>query len=313
MNEISQHIEPENESEKINLVQFFGADTFDKVGDILETIEKPILKITEVDITLRNLIYWTQYIGDNINIGRSKAKQKRYSFTQYVWFKMIEQLRAVGYEMTDLKLFREKFFKPVNAKSIIEQIENLEAYVNDLNISDEQKNEMINLFASDEFKQVSEINFSLLHLLILENFVNRVPLSVAVFPKGEFLIVNKSKEYLYTEEERNRLTYGTYVNVSVSNILRTFLRSGVAGFIVPEIKLFSKPLNRLIEVINNGNYDRIVINFKYQKIKSLELTKTEDIKAKVFDILEKGQFAEIRVMKHKGLITTIKSTEKLYF
>jgi hypothetical protein len=104
-----------------------------------------------------------------------------------------------------------------------------------------------------------------------------------------------------------------YVTISVSKILSEFLRSDLAFDIIPKINLLTYPENKLYEAIQTGEYESIVVHFKDKKIKVLELKKNANVQKKMIDILSEGNFAEIIVKKHKGVVTKIEQNIKIAF
>lgn len=296
------------ESLPFDLNEFFGQATIQKAAELYDKLEYPLIIGNTMGIPSRNLSHWVKVLNETTDL----TQRKKYTFVNFVWIKIVEQLRSVhvGFEL--IKQFKQSFLEPITVKGLISKVEQAKNYIEDLKLPKEQKAELLKFVtAPDNKPKNEESNFTMLHMIIIDSIVNKLPISVAVFSDGSYMVLDKSKEHLYNEDEKNQLLYNTYITVSISEILKAFLRSELSGFVVPAIGLLSYAENKLFEVVHSGDYEKIIIHFKDKKIKSLELKKSEDIKERIIDILNKDQFGEIIVKKHKGVITKIENTIKV--
>ncbi len=291
----------------VDLTDFFGQDTIQKAGELYEQLQRPLIGGLQMGINLRNLNNWVSVLKEN----PTGTKFKKYTFIEFVWLKTVEQLRNAGLNLTAIADLRANLLEPIKIKGLITKIQKAKNYIDELNLSKNEKEELLQFIASPEYKTAEPVHFNLLHIIIIESIVKKLPLSLAVFLDGTFIILDKSKEPLYTELDKNKLLFDTHIVVSVSAILQRFLRSDLSGFVVPQIGLLSPAENKLFEIVHSGEYESIIIHFKNKKIKTLELKKSENIKERIIDILNKDAFGEILVKKHKGMITKIENTLKV--
>ncbi|MBA3681748.1 MAG: hypothetical protein H0W73_11395 [Bacteroidetes bacterium] len=291
----------------VNINEFFGKETIEKFAELFEQLQLPILLGTQMQINFRNLHNWVSVLDK-----AETASRKKYTFAEYIWYKIVEQLREAGLSLPIISKFKLGFLAPIKIKGLITKAQQAKNYIDDLKLTKEQKQQLVQFLASPEYKNTSEnISFTLLDVIIVEAITKKLPLSISVFLNGDYMIQDKSKEHLYTEQDKNKLLFETYVTISVTSILNNFMRSDLSGFVVPKLGLLSYAENKLFEVVHSGQYESILINFKDKKIKSLELKKSEDIKQRMIDILNKDEFGEIVVKKHKGVVTKIENTLKI--
>lgn len=291
-----------------NVNEFFGQDSIEKASELFKQLQTTFLNGKDLDIDLRLLGHWVKILySEKESSGRTK-----YSFTDYVFLKIVEQLRNTGLSFPILTVFKSNILEEIKLKGLVTKIQQAKSYIEDLKISKEQKDELRKLLASPDANNLNdETAFTMLHIIIMECLLKKQPLSLAVFLDGTYIILDRSKEHLYSEDDKNRLLFDTYSVISVSTILKKFLYSDLSGFVIPQIGLLSYSENKLFEVVHSGEYDSILIHFKDKKIKSMELKKSEDIKQRIIDILEKDTFGEIVVKKHKGVVTKIENTIKM--
>ena len=304
----TKDIQPNLEAQfNYDLTSFFGTEILEKAGELYDQIETPIIKGVQLGIPLRNLNHLVYMLGEN----PENLSRKKYSFVEFIWIKIVEQLRATGVNFSTIASFKSKFLEPIKLIGILSKTEQVLNFIEDLKLPKSEKEQLIKFMASPEYKNTGEVNFTLLHIMVIESLIKKTPLSIALFSDATFLIIDKSKEHFYTEDEKEKLLFETHVVVSISAILKKFFLSRLATFVVPEIKLLSYGENKLFEVIRTGEYDSIIIHFKDKKANSLELIKSEDTHQKIYDILNKGQYGEILIKKHKGIVTKIENNIKV--
>lgn len=296
----------QSQNQDINFVEFFCNDSIEKAAELYKELQRPIMSGADLGITLPVLGHWVKQLDEKT------IPRRKYSLTDYVWYKLVEQLRNAGLSFTAIRNLKEQLLSEVELKGIITKLQQAKEYIDSLKLSNEQKKHLEKLIGSSDSKiTTDQTSFSIIHIMIMESVLTKLPLNVAVFLDGTFTVLDKSKEHLYSTEEKERLLYETYISVSISAILKKFLYTDVSGFVIPQIGLFSYAENKLFEVVHSGDYEQIIISFKDKKTKSLELKKSEDVKKHIVDILQSENFGSIIVKKHNGIITKIENTIKV--
>lgn len=286
---------------------FFGQNCLERAIELSDKLNDKFLTGRDLEIDLKLLYEWTKCFNERKQLdGRTK-----YSFVDYIWYKMVEQFRKAGLSFPILISLRNQILEEIEVKGIITKINQAKTYIDTLDLSKSEKEELRKYILSAKIDNLKNETFTLLQVIIMECVLKRLPLSIAVFLDGSYMILDKAKEHLYSEEEKDKLLFETYTTVSISTIIKKFLHSKLAGFIVPKFGLYSYAENKLFEVVHSGEYEKICIHFKDKNIKSLHLTKSENVKEKILDILGKDEYGEIVVKKHKGIVTRIENTIKI--
>lgn len=297
-----------NEPE-FSLTGFFGKDVFESGAELFDYLNKPVFKYKETGVSHRNLNWW---VTEKV-LEKPKGEINRFTFTEFVWIKIVEQMRLFSVPLPYLAGLKEKLFATVQLRGLPTHKEQTKDYIEKLNLKPEEKQKLLTLLRSETSLLKHDTGINKLQLLIVDSILNRKPLGFAFFSDGYYIVTDKSKENLYNPSDLALLNTGLYINVSVSKILSEFLRTDLAFEVVPKINLLTYPENKLYEVIKTGEYESIVIHFKDRKIKALELRKNANVQKKIVDILSEGNFAEIIVKKHKGVVTKIEQNIKIAF
>jgi hypothetical protein len=138
-----------------------------------------------------------------------------------------------------------------------------------------------------------------------------LPLSLAIFNNGTYQILDKTKEHLYSEIEKNKLLYENYISISIYTIIKDFFLSDLSGYVVPKLGLLSHMENQLFEIIQKANFISITINFKDQTKAPLVVRNTNNAKAQLFEFINKENYKEVFVQYSKREIVKIENTLKV--
>jgi hypothetical protein len=294
---------------EFSLNGYFGKDVFEKAGELFEYLNKPVFKHNKTGVSHRNLNWW---ISEKV-LEKKIDEINRFTFTEFVWIKMAEQMRLFNIPLPYLANLKGKLFETIKLKGLQTKKEQAKEYIEKLELKAKEKEKLLSLLNPEINTDKQNDGVNILQLLIIECILNRKPLSLAFFANGSYLIIDKSKEHLYSVNDLNLLSGLHYVNISISKILSEFLRSDLAFVVLPKIRLLTYPENKLYEVLGSGDYESIAVHFKDGDMESLDIKKNAAAQKKMIDILSEGSFAEIVVKKNKGVVVKIEQNSKIAF
>jgi hypothetical protein len=131
--------------------------------------------------------------------------------------------------------------------------------------------------------------------------------------KDGYTIIHPYGLIIDSEQDKERMINETYVSISITKILESFLveNNQESIHLLKEIKRLQPNEIALLEMIHKGEYDSIKIIFKDKEIKEFELKKTQESKSKIIDILKQGKYQDITIKSHNGMVTHIQNTVKI--
>lgn len=285
----------------------FGSNTIDTTIKLFDKLEMPLIKAIQMGITQRNLSHWVKVLEENT----TGNNQKKYSFIEFVWLKLVEQLRTLNVGLDTIKAFKTKLYEPIKADGIYSTYDEKVKYIKELGLNRKKETELLKVLDISQKSKTGNAVLTHLHLSVIDSLINKEPLTYSVFSDGSYIINCRTKNITYTQTEINKLDNEPFIVVSVSRVTNDFLYSELSGLVVPAIGLLSYGENKLFEVLYTGDYNTITIHFMDKNTKPIELKKSETIKQQVLDIISKKQFDEIIVKKSKGVITKIDKTIKV--
>ncbi len=291
------------------LDEFIGIRSLLRAVELHEKLTKPIFLLKDVGVQYRTVLHWDRQ--GLLEHSREESEWRRYDYIQYVWIKIINDLRAFGVPIPIIEKAKKQILAKINLKWLFELF-NLNRDQLDKLPNDDSKTELLAFLESKEYESIDDgLSVSFLELMIVETLTTKVPVSLNIFSDGFILPLFESKLEVFEPGEVRKLTYGTHVKISVSNILNNFLSDTKDSFLVPQLQILADNVRRLLEIIHSGEYETVTINFKNKKMKSVELIKEQNVKRRIVDILQDSQYQDIVIKSHKGVVTRIQNTVKL--
>ena len=291
-----------------SLDYFLGTNSLAKTFELTETIaQKGLFDIKDTGVSYRNVNHWDKQ--DLLVSQRSQeGKWRRFSFVDFVWLKVIEQLRGIGISIPLITQVKREIFIEITAKQFY-----------DLFMKSQQlKDRLSERGERDRLKKVLENGLkewgkpiSLLQLFICHTIINKTSLSLVIFSDGYWFPWDERIEVAYSNDDLERKTFDTHVQVSLTGIVKSFLGDERSIYLLPQLNVLPPKEVKLLEIIHSGEYESITIHFRNKKMKALEMVKAQEVKRKIVDILSENDYQDIIIKSHQGVVTTIKNTIKM--
>lgn len=295
-----------------NLDRFFGQNTIHQFVHLQQYIsEEPLFALKDTGIAYRNINHWDSQ-GLLRTQRQEEGKWRRFSFVDYVWLRIVNNLRNLGIPIFLITRLKEEVFTDLSIGAVVDFYKANPEIIEKL--PEEQRTElMLYLNGKGSKSEEEAVGITLFELLICETIINKVPVSLLLFEDGSFMPWYEGATEIYTREDLDKKMFDTHVTVSLSKLIKEFLVDEKSVFVLPKLPIFETNEVKLLEMISSGEYQTITINYKNKKIKSVELVKAQDVKKKIVDIITENAYQDILIRTHKGMITTIKNTIKMQF
>jgi hypothetical protein len=291
------------------------------IGNLLVKLNERVFLKTELDIVYSDLVNWERSNLLNIGGNSDKGDWKRLNYFEYIWVKIIQELRAFGFSYEEIDNYKSELMIKPNIKEIIEaskiDIQSVEEQfdaisLNNLkSIEDNGSNKKIDLGISYFELMISRIigsgeKWSILFFKDIPGFY--FPLSIETF-KG-FDKIGKTD---ITEE----LLSKTYLSISLTDIIANFLVDGKNAFEKKTISILTKNEHNLLKHIRKGygKIKSIKIRFKDKEMDLLEVTSIKKVKmeGRLLDYIKKGEYQSISIDTVDGKIVNFENTQKIKF
>jgi len=291
------------------------------IEKLLDKLNERVFLKTEIDVVYSDLVNWERSNLLNIGGNSDKGDWKRLNYFEYIWVKIIQELRAFGFSYEEIDKYKSELMIKPNIKEIIEASkidfqsveEQFDAItLNNLkSIEDNGNNEKLDLGISYFELMISRIigsgeKWSILFFKDIPGFY--FPLSIETL-KG----FDKIEKTGIPEE----LLSKTYLSISLTDIIANFLVDGKNAFEKKTISILTKNEHNLLKHIRKGygKIKSIKIRFKDNEMELLEVTSIKKVKmeGRLLDYIKKGEYQSISIDTVDGKIVNFENTQKIKF
>jgi hypothetical protein len=330
--------------------KFLFKEGFNPIHDISDEEMKEYLIVirerkfilSDTGITSRVFNLWKKLKLIDIPQSRDTRPSIKLNFSDYIWLKIISDLRCFGCSLTDIERIKE-LCNTSKELEIINQEEILGLVMKDLkskNIRTSSELEAIekNLKAMDWQKDVNEIigkpltqieKFILLmlfnksdsYLLVyidneFENSTQPAEEKKTQKPKGLYAgFMNDEIEEGLTEIERQSMFNNPHMKLPLKRYVTEFILNFKVEKQVMRLKLLNEDELNLLHEIRRGDVNEIKIIFSNTQIDRIEVKKDiqKDVQARLIETFRKNEYAEITYKIQNGKMIDFKKTTKIKF
>jgi DNA-binding transcriptional MerR regulator len=290
----------------------FDEETYRKAEElaIFVATETPFT-VKDADVERHNIHHWIQL---GLFPQKGENKKIRMNFLEFVWLKILKEIRSVGLSSDALKKLYRQLYKPLENYTIYKKISRNLSFIDDeLQIPESEKEKIKEMFRSGKWEQEAktQTRFAPLLVLIAEAIQKRTFVSIAVYLDGSYSFLVDDSLHLLPSLSIRRLKTETHLVVSITNILSHFLGDKRFQSLVPNLSYFSAQEIKVLELIRSRKYDSIKIKFSNKKMDFIELGKHENTHRKIVDILSENNFQSIEISTQHGKISRITNTVKV--
>lgn len=301
-------------NQNTSIAAFWGAEpTFTNLENLTTFLLEDRFTIKDLDVSYTNITYWDKQ--GILSFNRSKGgKWRNFNFVDYMWIKVVDELRAIGVSTKLIKDAKKNLFKPFDVRPYIEYIKaNPQVFeANTKNYSKEEKDKTKKYFAQIEKKTLDK-RITQFYAAITDAIQLTESIKLEIFKDGSVIV--HPYYNLNSEEEVLKVINEMHISISLNTILKRFLtgHSEHVTHVMTDLRILKPNEINLLELINSGNYDSIKVVFKNKEMKELELNKTQDAKTHILDIMKEGAYQNITIKSHKGVVSSIENTIKIKF
>ncbi len=289
----------------LELEQFIDTRSLASLGELMATISQQNLSAKTIGVSYRTICHWDE--KGIIRFGRENADANRkYSFVDYIWIKVIEELRSFGVELPIIQKIVKEIYEPIPIKDIFGVIaeNNLDASVLSHIKDDDEKKEFLKFLKSGEYQNADfsslEKQFNYLHILVAEIISTKKPVSIIVFKNGDWFPYIKENEHLYSEDLLYKKEYESQVCVSLTNLVFNFMLEENMATFSKEVNLLSMQEIKVLDIVVKGNYQKLTVLYKSKKAEPLEVLKSETAVTELQKVFRKKNYREFIVTDNDG-------------
>jgi DNA-binding transcriptional MerR regulator len=279
-------------------------------------INEEQFSIKEVDISHREILHWEE---EELIEKRNKEKEswRRYSFFEYVWLRMIKELRSFGISIPLIKKIKDSLFSKIDGALIQQVNEDQLAQIKKSfkGAKDDKKLKEVSI-ASLKKEAASVQHLSLLTIIVLEIIFSRCQAYLLVNSKSEFgiALLNKLSLEQKIDALHEQLAKGSLLSINIFTIIEEFyLSTKFSRETHYKLTPLSRQEREIVEIIRSERISSIKIDLKEGGEFYVEISRkkpTEAAEKQVLEIISKGNHNRITIEMADGKVLSFTETKK---
>ena len=299
-----------NEIPDMDFSPYIGDRRYGRVKELADGLLKRLFIGTDTGPSYRVLNHWGN-VGLIDEHREEGQRWRRFTFVEFIWVRMIDEMRKVGLPVEVIKTVKASLFQPASIVDLDMHLRSIYAGGGAKEDREAMEAEMRDKF--DGGPEDQEVGGNWLQHLIMSTIVKRCPVVLVVFTDGSLFAIHEEPGFFMTPEQLDRLTFETHVRVPVTGIIKEFLRGGLAIERMGDLHILEPNEQTVLGIIHSGQYESVTVNFKDKKMRSLEMRQSQDVKQRIVDVLAAGKYQDIAIVQHEGQVTKIENTIKYRF
>lgn len=281
--------------------------------ELINSLRTPTFLKTKLDVVYSSINNWD---SDDLLYYRNndkKGSQKSLSYIEYIWIKIVEELKRYNFNDHEIKTYRKDLLTPLVSEKFQTWIKEL--VKENIEISPELK---ATFLREDLTEVLKEIGFTTLELTIVEGIVQRQETNLLFFKDPIESIGLSHNALLSLQKNNSLLEFNNYLRKTHLNMCLTpILNKFISGDKIDPSKnmILSQEEYKMITEIRKRIKDIKTLTVKYKegKIDRIDIHSMKSIKAEssLMAIIKSASYSSIEMTTEKGKIVCINHTEKI--
>lgn len=299
----------------INVVDYFSV--LEKAPDLFNKVQEKVFLKTEIDIVYSDIKNWERSNLLSEYNESEKGNWNKISYSEYVWMKIVEQLKDFGCSNEEVLLLKKQIVSKFKVKDYILLFDEIKKIIGDKDF-EIYSQLYIELNNSDPEK---EFNFNILDIFIVNIIYTGEQLSLFIrkddsqhFLPFSNTMLKEYSNYSISSLVDDFLNFPFY-NIPISNYVSKFLsnRKDVNHNLFTMI--VSEQESKLLKIIrkNFEKIKQIKVKYKTGNIELIEVTtiKKVALESKIINHIKKADYKKITIDIANGNIVNFEDTEKI--
>jgi len=290
----------------------------DIAENLYDKLRERVFLKTELDVVYTDLVNWERSGLLSIGGDSDKGDWKKVNYTEYIWIRIIVELRKYGFNYDEIELIKQGLFEEITIGQFMQSVTQDKE-----NIIEKKGNESFNKLNAFDLSQTdlnksAEITY--LDTIVVNAIATNEDWSLLFLKDIPGACISISAEALRgfhlknTINELSSLLTQTYLSVSLSRIIANFLKRGNDNFESRTISILTKEEHAVLKHIRkkHKNIKSIQIRFKDNRVEMIEVTtiKKAQLESRFLEHIKKGDYLSISIDTADGKIINYENTKK---
>jgi len=293
-------------------------ESIQKLEQLYDRLSQKVFLKTKIDIVYSDYMNWERGGLLMNKYTKGKKSPKMMSYIEYIWTKVVDELRRYNFSYNEIITFKDRFFEDLSEHVI-------EIFKSDIEIVKQKLADHLTKEEIDsiDFSQIQGDSdhytrfYDAIKTVILDNeeyfiIISREDTSVFQLVSN---IILRDQRRLGINTMLEKLESKTHLRISFSNIVSQFITTGKDNIHKLETSILSNEEHKILKIVRNKPQELKSINIKFtnQKPVSLEIKsmKKVQVESRLLEFIKKGEYLNIEIASHDVEIVKFENTKKI--
>lgn len=299
----------------INVADYFSI--LEKAPYLFDKIQEKVFLKTEIDIVYSDIKNWERFDLLSEYDESDKGNWNKISYSEYVWLKIVEQLKDFGSSNEEILLLKNHLVSKFKVKDYILLFDQVKNTIGEKDF--EVYSQLYNDLNQVDFNQ--NLNFNILDILIVNIIYTGEQLSLFIrkddshyfLPFSETMLKEYSNSGIRSLVD-DFLNFPFY-NIPISSYVSNFLSNKNEVKHNSFTMILTEQESKLLKIIrkNFQKIKQLKVKYKTGNIELIEVTtiKKVALESKIINHIKKADYKKITIDIANGNIVNFEDTEKI--
>jgi DNA-binding transcriptional MerR regulator len=266
--------------------------------------------LANVGVTYRWISHWYKM---GILIGSYEdGKWKKFDLVEYVWLKMIIQMRKFNLSLEMIKRVKDNLVQEIPVSEVLGVDEVMDAL---MKLANENKRDEIRkaLQDKDVVARLQSQTLNLFETLIMDVVSFHDSFSIFISSSQVVPVKHSSLENIASFSSFNTIFTGSFISISISEIVRDYMLGDLGIRHKQKLVLLTDGEEQVLKALREDNLKSVTVRYgSNQEIDLLETTKIEkvDKRARLMDFIMANGYQDITIKTQNGEIVYCENKRK---
>lgn len=277
---------------------------------LFKVVRENRFSLSDVGVTYRWISHWNKMgllIGDY-----AEGKWKKFDLVEFVWLRMIIQMRKFNLSLEMIKRVKENLIQEIPVSEVLGVNEVLDAL---MKLAKEDKRDEVRKVLQDQdvMTRFQSQTINLFETLIMDIVSFHNSFSIFISSEQVIPVKHSSLEHIASNASFNTIFKGSFISISISEILRDFMLSDLGIKRKQKLALLTEGEEQVLKALREDNLKSVTVKYGInQKIDLLEIAKIEkvDKRARLMDFIMANGYQDITIKTQNGEIVYCENKRK---
>jgi len=277
---------------------------------LFSLVREKKFNLKEVGVTYRWITHW--HAKGLLIRTYEESKWRKFDLIEFVWLRMIIQMRKFNISLEMIKMIKENLIQEIPVSEVLANKKIIDIVIK--LAKEDKRAEIENVLKSENvIENLKDQSLNLFETLIMDIISFHNSYSIFISSNGVVPVKHSSLELLSSSTSFNNIFNGSFISISMTEILRDFMLGEQGIMQKHKLTILSESEEQVLSVLREDNLKSVMVRYgTNQQIDLLETVRVEkvDKRARLMDFIMTNGYQDITIKTQNGEIVYCENKRK---